>query len=273
MAAAVSIASSWAFQLSFATIPNHSGSPLLKLSPNFSSNLRRLSLPLLSCNPTKFRHPLPPKASVESLEYVIEPGTKVKFPKDLNVPGCTESLVLLGTGFREKTFAIIGVKVYAAGFYTKSSIKLTLDALKGKPADAVLEDSSLFKSVYQAPLDKSLWIILVRHVDGQTFWNALNDVISPRIKKPTAVDESALSTFRNTFQGRDLMQGTSIFLTWTQHSNMLVSISSDGFPTEVDAKIESPNVSSALFDAFFGDSPVSPTLKVSVADGLAKNFS
>ncbi|XP_020688813.1 fatty-acid-binding protein 3, chloroplastic isoform X2 [Dendrobium catenatum] len=239
MAAAVSYASSWALQLRFANIPNHSGSPLVKLSPNFSSNLRRLSLPFLSCNPTKFRHPLPPKAS----------------------------------GFREKTFAIIGVKVYAAGFYTKSSIKLTLDALKGKPAGTVLEDSSLFKSVYQAPLDKSLWIILVRHVDGQTFWNALNDVISPRIKKPTAVDESALSTFRNTFQGRDLMQGTSIFLTWTQHSNMLVSISSDGFPTEVDAKIESPNVTLALFDAFFGDSPVSPTLKVSVADGLAKYLS
>ena len=161
--------------------------------------------------------------------------------------------------------------------------------------------------------------MLVRDVDGKTFWNALNDVISPRIKEQTAVDESALSNFRNTFQGRDLKQGTLILLTWIEPSKMLVrsrsiirkryiimlflccymwrllfhltswkltlwtrvawvsvwtfwylqvSISSDGFPTNVDAEIESVNVTLALFDGFFGVSPVSPTLKISVANGL-----
>lgn len=64
--------------------------------------------------------------------------------------------------------------------------------------------------------------MLVRDVDGKTFWNALNDVVSPRIKEPTPGDESALSTFRNTFQGRDLKQGTLILLTWIEPSKMLV---------------------------------------------------
>lgn len=64
--------------------------------------------------------------------------------------------------------------------------------------------------------------MLVRDVDGTTFWTALDDVISPRIKKPTADDESTLSTFRNTFQGRDLKRGTMIFLTWVEPSKMLV---------------------------------------------------
>lgn len=48
-----------------------------------------------------------------------------------------------------------------------------------------------------------------------------------------------------------------------------VSISIDGSPTGIDATIESNNVTSSLFDVFFGDSPVSPTLKASVATGLA----
>lgn len=64
--------------------------------------------------------------------------------------------------------------------------------------------------------------MLVRDVDGKTFWDALNDVISPRIKNPTGNDESAISTFKNTFQGRNLKQGTLILLTWLEPSKMLV---------------------------------------------------
>lgn len=49
---------------------------------------------------------------------------------------------------------------------------------------------------------------------------------------------------------------------------MQISISSSGFPSNVDAEIKSMNVNLALYDGFFGDNPVSPTLKASVADGL-----
>lgn len=46
-------------------------------------------------------------------------------------------------------------------------------------------------------------------------------------------------------------------------------MSLNGIPTKVDATIESLNVTKALFDVFLGESPVSPTLKSSVANGLA----
>lgn len=75
-----------------------------------------------------------------------------------------------------------------------------------------------------APLEKSLQIVLVRDVDGKTFWDALDEAISPRIKSPTPVDTSALSAFRTIFQGRPLKQGTCIFLTWLDSTKMLVSI-------------------------------------------------
>lgn len=65
--------------------------------------------------------------------------------------------------------------------------------------------------------------MLVRDVDGKTFWDALDEAISPRIKQPSAASESALSSFRRIFQGRSLNKGTFIFLTWVDSIKMLVS--------------------------------------------------
>ncbi|KAM1755654.1 hypothetical protein ACFX12_007964 [Malus domestica] len=207
-------------------------------------------------------------AAVGSAEYIEEPATKEKFQTSLSLPGCSSSLTLLGTGYREKVFAIIGVKVYAAGLYVNQSVLNSLNAWKGRSAAEIQEDSSLFNSIFLSPSEKSIQIVLVRDVDGKTFWDALNDAISPRIKSPTPVDESALSTFRSIFQGQPLKKGTFIFLTWPDPSKMLVSISSDGLPSGVDAEIKSENVVFALFDVFFGDTPVSFSLKASVVKGL-----
>ncbi|XP_019454708.1 PREDICTED: fatty-acid-binding protein 3, chloroplastic isoform X1 [Lupinus angustifolius] len=209
-------------------------------------------------------------SSAASAECVVEPATNVKFQKSLSLPGNADSLVLFGTGYREKVFAIIGVKVYAAGLYLNQSIISELNAWKGQSKDKIQGNSSLFKTIYQSSLEKSLQIILVRDVDGKTFWGALNDAISPRIAKPTTVEETALSTLSRTFLSKPLKKGTFIFLTWVDPSKLLVSISSNVVPSSVDATIESANVSSAIFDVFLGDSPISPSLKASVADGLSK---
>ncbi|XP_028755354.1 uncharacterized protein LOC114714755 [Neltuma alba] len=209
-------------------------------------------------------------SSAINAEYVEEPATKVKFEASLSLPGCSNSLTLFGTGYREKVFAIIGVKVYAAGLYLNQSITSQLNAWQGQPVDTIQGNSSLFKTIFQSPFEKSLQIILVRDVDGKTFWDALDDAISPRIKAPTPEDAAALSTFRSVFQNRPLKKGTFIFLTWLDTSKLLVFVSFQGLPSAADATIESANVASALFDVFFGDSPVSSTLKASVADGLSK---
>ncbi|RDX82341.1 Fatty-acid-binding protein 3, chloroplastic [Mucuna pruriens] len=173
--------------------------------------------------------------SAANAEYVEEPATNVKFQTCLSFPGCSNPLTLFGTGYREKVFAIIGVKVYAA-----------------------------------ASFEKSLQIILVRDVDGKTFWDALSDAISPRIAEPTISDETALTAFRGVFLDRPLKKGTFIILTWLNPSRLLVSVSSQGRPSTVDATIESANVASALFNVFLDDNPVSPSLKASVAEGLLK---
>ncbi|CAN6445533.1 unnamed protein product [Victoria cruziana] len=156
--------------------------------------------------------PIKLRASVGTQEFVVEPVTNVKFPTSLTVPGGSNSLTLVGTGYREKAFAIIGVKVYSAGLYLRPATLGELSAWKGKSAAQIKEDSSIFSSIFEAPLEKAIKIVLVRDADGKTFWDALNDAITPRIKTPTPVDELALSKFRETFQGRPLKQGTVILL-------------------------------------------------------------
>ncbi|CAN4103013.1 unnamed protein product [Withania somnifera] len=203
-----------------------------------------------------------------STGYTEEPATKVKFQRSLSLPGFSTSLSFLGTGYREKVFAIIGVKVYAAGLYVNDSVFSRLNAWRGRSAAEIQQDSSLFNNIFEANLEKSLLIMLVRDIDGKTFWDALDEAISPRIKTPTADDKSALSTFRGVFQGKPLKKETYIFLTWIDPTKMLVSLSFDGMPSSIDATIESTNVASALFDVFLGGDPVSPTLKASVAKGL-----
>ncbi|KAL9275891.1 Fatty-acid-binding protein 3, chloroplastic-like protein, partial [Drosera capensis] len=167
-------------------------------------------------------------------------------------------------GYREKVFAIIGIKVHAAALYANPSILNELTSLKGKSEIDIQGDPA-----FALPLEKSMQIVFVRDVDGKTFWDALDKAVSPRIKVPHVTDESALSTFRGIFQGRALKKGTSIFLTWLEPSRMLVLIASSGQSVGVDATIKSLNVTKALYNVFFGDAPVSPSLKASVSRGLA----
>ncbi|XP_050111608.1 fatty-acid-binding protein 3, chloroplastic-like isoform X2 [Malus sylvestris] len=232
------------------------------------------------CSPKWLQFPTPtrnciPKPRIGFPTGISNPNvlicqTPIHFPPHKNIKSQTPFAVNASSasGYREKVFAIIGVKVYAAGLYVNQSVLNSLNAWKGRSAAEIQEDSSLFNSIFLSPSEKSIQIVLVRDVDGKTFWDALNDAISPRIKSPTPVDESALSTFRSIFQGQPLKKGTFIFFTWPDTSKMLVSISSDGLPSGVDAEIKSENVAFALFDVFVGDTPVSFSLKASVVKGL-----
>ncbi|XP_047090676.1 fatty-acid-binding protein 3, chloroplastic-like [Lolium rigidum] len=196
--------------------------------------------------------------------FVIEGTTNVKFSRELMVPGSTEPLIVLGTGYRDKFF----VKVYAAAFYVDYSIGVDTEQWRKKVGIEAFDASTVFDSIFKAPVVKCLSITLVRDVDGKTFVKALDDVIARQIKKPTAEEESSLSTFRNIFLGRNLKQGTSIYLTWSEPSVMLVSISTNQDASQVDAEIKSASVNYALYDGFFGSSPVSPTLRSSTAQLL-----
>ncbi|KAH8518807.1 hypothetical protein H0E87_000608, partial [Populus deltoides] len=102
-----------------------------------------------------------------SAEYTEEPAAKARFQTSLSLPGCSTSLSLLGTGYTEKVFAVIGVKVYAAGIYVNPSI-LSTDALDEAISPRIKEATSVdksvlstFRSIFQGrPLKKGTPIFL-----------------------------------------------------------------------------------------------------------------
>ena len=57
------------------------------------------------------------------------------------------------SGYREKVFAVIGVKVYAAGLYVNQSIFARLEAWKGQSAADLQQDSEFFDTIFQGNLD------------------------------------------------------------------------------------------------------------------------
>ncbi|KAL5068793.1 hypothetical protein RYX36_019680 [Vicia faba] len=99
-------------------------------------------------------------------EYIEEPATNVKFQTSSSFPGCTDSLTLFGTGFREKVFAIIGVKVYAAGLYLNQSIVTDLKGWKGKSKDVIQGTSSLFNTIFQCNNLVFIFCIIVNSISN-----------------------------------------------------------------------------------------------------------
>ncbi|XWS16825.1 hypothetical protein CRYUN_Cryun33cG0013700 [Craigia yunnanensis] len=158
---------------------------------------------------------------------------------------------LMISGYREKVFAVIGVKAYAAGLYVNQSFLSKLGAWKVRSAALIQDDLSLFNSISDVPLEKSLQIVLVRDVDGKTFGDALDEAISPRINAPTPVDESALSSFHSIFQGRPLNKGTFSFSLGRIRPKCLLPSHQIDSPLVLMLHFESTNVASALFDVCF----------------------
>ncbi|XP_073029675.1 fatty-acid-binding protein 3, chloroplastic isoform X2 [Primulina eburnea] len=88
-------------------------------------------------------------SSVVDPEYIEEPGTNVKFQSSLSLPGCSSLLSFLGAGYREKVFAIIGVKVYAVGLYANPAIFSKLSDWKGRSSNELQQDSLFFDAIFQ----------------------------------------------------------------------------------------------------------------------------
>ncbi|KAH7279142.1 hypothetical protein KP509_37G007100 [Ceratopteris richardii] len=180
-------------------------------------------------------------------------------------------LSLIGSGYREKSIAFIKVKVYAIGVYMDARVFASLENWKGKSQEELYKDAALFKMIAEAPVDKAIKIVLVRDVDGATFWSALDEAVSPRLEAANAgaAGKEALDAFGEVFKGRSLKNGTSIYLNWVQPFRLEVAVSGDSMiPKCVEASIVSSDLVSALFDVYLGENSVSPSTRTSIASEL-----
>ncbi|MCO5596425.1 hypothetical protein L7F22_050488 [Adiantum nelumboides] len=247
-------------------IPLSSPTSTLKMLHHVT-HVNLISRPRLSA----CRKPLKPVFIACSDKVKVEPITNAKFPTSLVAPGGSSTLSLVGTGYREKNIAFIKVKVYAIGVYVDAGVTTSLAMWKGRSEEQLCKDPSFFKAVIEATMEKAIKIVLVRDVDGATFWAALDEAVAPRLKASNAgvAGQEALDAFGEVFKGRSLKQGTSIYLTWVQPFKLQVAVSGDSMvPESVEASIVSADLVSSLFDVYLGENPVSPSTKASVASEL-----
>lgn len=217
---------------------------------------------------------------------VVEPATKVSFPETYNTHDDTKVMKCLGAGVREKKIAIINVKVYAVAMYAD------VEACKSEVAAG--------KSLLDGKFHKALLVQLVRNVDGETFWNALDEALSGRIREiatnmATAEDadgnfmasvaeaaekaeEAAMAgceELKDLFGGSNLKKDSRVLINWKPGA------ASDKTITGFDGKLEvgvvggttvelrSMELARALFDVYLGDAPVSPDAKAAFEAGAA----
>eukprot|EP00244_Chara_vulgaris_P012717 TRINITY_DN6856_c0_g3_i1.p1 TRINITY_DN6856_c0_g3~~TRINITY_DN6856_c0_g3_i1.p1 ORF type:complete len:175 (-),score=30.12 TRINITY_DN6856_c0_g3_i1:193-717(-) len=169
---------------------------------------------------------------------------------------------------------MISVKVYAVAFYAEAGVTEALKSFKGKSAEQLSKDPGFFKVLVDAPVEKAIKIVLARDVSADSFWNALNDALVPRLKALKAGPETdkAVALLGESIRRQALKKNVSICLGWHQPGTLELTIIDDHnamAKQTARTTIESEVLLSALFDVYLGPSSVSPTLKTSVAAGGA----
>mmetsp|Transcript_32744 Transcript_32744/g.52486 ORF Transcript_32744/g.52486 Transcript_32744/m.52486 type:complete len:250 (-) Transcript_32744:291-1040(-) len=198
---------------------------------------------------------------------VIEPGTKTSFPDMLE----GAALTCVGAGVREKKVAIVNVKVYAVALYVDAS-----------PCKAELAAG---KSLLHGAFDKALLIQMARDVDGKTFWEALDQALTPRIRgiatdmatkeddegnfmssvaeAAEVAEESAMDQcddLRALFSGQNLKKATQVLIKWcpgSEAGGVEGSLEVGVVGGAAALSLSSMELAQALFDVYLGDAPIS----------------
>jgi hypothetical protein len=213
---------------------------------------------------------------------VTEPATKITFEDAL--PSAVKdgaSLTCVGAGVREKKIAIINVKVYAVALYVD--------------ADACKAALTTGATPLDGAFDKTLAIELARDVGGEMFWDALEDAVTPRIRRiatdmatkededgnfmatvaeaAEVAEEAAMDgaeSLKGLFAGENLKKGTRVTIAWRPNASDggdVLCVSVGGGKSIASASEE---LALALFDVYLGDDPVSDAAFNAFTKGVAK---
>lgn len=199
-----------------------------------------------------------------------EPSTGIEFPGKISPAGGSAELSLVGVGVRERKIAFIKVKIYALGFYIDAAGISSLASWKSKSGSVLEKDEAFFKALVDAPVEKAVRIVLARDVEDK-FWGALEEALTPRLKKAGPAGQQAIASLGSVFKDRSLKDGTTIVFTWVQPSTLKVSITPSGSAaaSAPEATIESAVLLPALFDVYLGKDPASPPARTAIANNFS----
>lgn len=197
---------------------------------------------------------------------VKDQATGVEFPLATQLWD-GETCRCLGAGARTKKVAFVGVKVYAAALYVeaeKAAHELGVRS-RGGFFDT---DDDYAQALADGAFVKMLQVQLVRKIDGETFFGAIEEALTPRLS--VTGEMATLGKFKKFFEGKSLEKGTNILLLWRTQGvlDVLSTASQQDFSTaKPDLQIESPGLCRALFEVYLGQNTVVPEAKASWVAG------
>lgn len=203
-------------------------------------------------------------------QLVTEKATGVTFPQVTQF-WHGEKYRCMGAGVRSKKVAFVGVKVYAVAMYVEAEAagrELGVRHRGGFFQDNSNDDYVL--ALTDGAFNKLLQIQLVRKVEGEQFFGAIEEALTPRLS--VTGEMSTLNKFKQFFHGKSLEKGTNVLLLWKTEGSLEVLVKSDPVSQDYsqaqpDLKIDSPGLCRALFEVYTGSNSVVPDAKVTWAEG------
>jgi len=184
---------------------------------------------------------IPSSGDVLSIGKITnEPATSISFPALCN------GMSLAGVGVRIK---YVFVKVYAVGAYFDPIAMMAVK--KGNQAEI---ERALLDPTYP----RTIRIVMNRGLSVSKFIDAIVEAVEPRLKGKHL---ETLEEFKELFPKVDLIEGDEVEL--TIRGEVLLLKTALGVGT-----ITSRSFTAAMCDVYFGNEPVSPTLKESVMKGI-----
>lgn len=198
---------------------------------------------------------LPPADTVADATFRID---SQDYPEWLQHNG--KKQLLTGGGTRYK-FGVI--KVYALGLYLgEDSISGHLAAWAGVSEKALAKDTSFAQALITGTFDRTLALQFHRSVDGATLAGAMKDSLASRL------DAAMLVSFHAALDKalpNGAQAGTRLYFL-CKSDGLHVAVAT----TEIVASVTEPSVCNALFDIFYGASPIAPAAKDGMLAGFAK---
>jgi hypothetical protein len=169
-----------------------------------------------------------------------EPATGISFPELCN------GMTLAGVGVRIK---YVFVKVYGVGAYFDPIAMMAVKT--GTTADI---EQALLDPTYP----RTIRIVMNRGLSVDKFINAIVEAVEPRLKGKNL---ETLEEFKGLFAPVNLVEGDEVEMIIRGETLLLKTALGVG-------TIKSRPFTEAMCDVYFGDEPVSPTLKEQVIKGI-----
>jgi hypothetical protein len=198
----------------------------------------------------------PLAAQETTSDSVIEPSSKVPFPRQITPPGGMQIQQLMGTAIRVKTF--LKVKVYAYGLYVDpDGARAALSAFMDKSAPTLERDKEFYERILDMDFGMTLRLVMTRDVGGEDMADAFDGALRPRVQRAAEEldmpgGEAALERFRSYFSLDEMTKGAEIVFSCSPEGRLETLVKGESQPA-----IESPALCWALFDVYLGEKPIS----------------